>query len=45
VKQLDQGGRREENIARMLAGWPVTKAVRATAAEMIGEAKRIPEAP
>ena len=39
VKQLDQGGRREE-IARMLAGLAVTKAVRATAAEMIGEAKR-----
>lgn len=39
VKQLDQGGRREE-IARMLAGLAVTKAVRATAAEMIGEAER-----
>ena len=41
VRRLDQGGRREE-IARMLAGLAVTKAVRATAAEMIGEAKRNP---
>ena len=39
VRRLDQGGRREE-IARMLAGLAVTKAARATAAEMIGEAER-----
>lgn len=39
VRRLDQGARREE-IARMLAGLAVTKAARATAAEMIGEAER-----
>jgi len=38
VRRLDQGGRREE-IARMLGGLAVTKAVRATAAEMIGDAE------
>ena len=41
VRRLDQGGRREE-IARMVAGLAVTKAARATAAEMIGEADRNP---
>ncbi|MEK6526813.1 MAG: DNA repair protein RecN [Nitrospirota bacterium] len=38
VRRLDQGGRRDE-IARMLGGLAVTKAVRATAAEMIGDAE------
>jgi DNA repair protein RecN (Recombination protein N) len=39
VRQLDQAGRQEE-IARMLGGLTITKAVRQTAAEMIGEASR-----
>lgn len=39
VKLLDQEERREE-IARMLAGLAITRAVRETAAEMIGEAER-----
>lgn len=39
VRQLDQAGRQEE-IARMLGGLTITKAVRQTAAEMIGEAYR-----
>jgi DNA repair protein RecN (Recombination protein N) len=36
VRKLDRAGRREE-VARMLGGLAVTKAVRETAAEMIGE--------
>jgi DNA repair protein RecN (Recombination protein N) len=39
VRTLDLAGRREE-VARMLGGLAVTKAVRETAAEMIGEAGR-----
>ena len=39
VRKLDLAGRREE-VARMLGGLAVTKAVRETAAEMIGEAGR-----
>jgi len=39
VRLLDQAGRQEE-IARMLGGLTITKAVRQTAAEMIGEASR-----
>ncbi len=39
VRKLDLAGRREE-VARMLGGLAVTKAVRETAAEMIGEADR-----
>ncbi len=41
VVHLDQVGRQEE-VARMLAGAAVTKAARATAAEMIGQAERAP---
>ena len=39
VKRLDQEGRREE-IARMLGGVKITRAVRETAAEMIGDRER-----
>lgn len=39
VKQLDRAGR-EEEVARMLGGVAITKSVRQTAAEMIGEAER-----
>jgi DNA repair protein RecN (Recombination protein N) len=39
ARRLDQAGR-EEEIARMLGGLAITKAVRQTAAEMIGEAER-----
>jgi DNA repair protein RecN (Recombination protein N) len=39
IRRLDQAGRHEE-VARMLAGLAVTKSVRETAAEMIGEAER-----
>ncbi len=41
VRRLDKKGRREE-IARMLGGLTITRAVRETAAEMIGEADRSP---
>lgn len=39
VKQLDRAGR-EEEVARMLGGVAITKSVRQTAAEMIGDAER-----
>ena len=39
ARLLDDGGRREE-IARMLGGETITKAVRETAAEMIGGRRR-----
>lgn len=39
ARKLDRVGR-EEEIARMLGGLAITKAVRQTAAEMIGEAER-----
>ncbi|TAJ29678.1 MAG: DNA repair protein RecN [Nitrospirae bacterium] len=39
VKQLDRAGR-ESEVARMLGGVAITKSVRQTAAEMIGEAER-----
>jgi DNA repair protein RecN (Recombination protein N) len=39
ARRLDRAGR-EEEIARMLGGLAITKAVRQTAAEMIGEAER-----
>ncbi len=39
VRKLDRADR-EEEIARMLGGLTITKAVRQTAAEMIGEAER-----
>lgn len=39
ARKLDRAGR-EEEIARMLGGLAITKAVRQTAVEMIGEAER-----
>jgi len=39
ARRLDQAGR-EEEIARMLGGVAITKTVRQTAAEMIGDAER-----
>lgn len=39
VRRLDSKARQEE-VARMLGGLAITKAVRATAAELIGEAER-----
>jgi DNA repair protein RecN (Recombination protein N) len=39
ARKLDRAGR-EEEVARMLGGLAITKAVRQTAAEMIGEAER-----
>ncbi|MBM4125356.1 MAG: DNA repair protein RecN [Nitrospira sp.] len=39
AKKLDRAAR-EEEVARMLGGLAITKAVRQTAAEMIGEAER-----